>query len=224
MIRIAVVDDDAMVRTALKLILGGEPDLSILWEAGDGAQALEQLESMPVDILLMDIRMPVMDGLTLLEQLRDRTDAPKTIILTTFNTDDYVRRGLTLGAAGFVLKDSGPQELIDAIHRVHGGEPSLSSAVTQTLIDIARSGAPAGPPQPSAMDTLTAREREIAVCMMQGFTNTQIASRLSLSPASVKAHVSRIFGKLGVDNRVSAAMLLRGASGMWGPQTGAGPR
>ena len=133
------------------------------------------------------------------------------IVLTTFNTDDYVVRALRLGAEGFLLKDADPTRLVDAIRRVHAGEPTLSPQVTSTLIAVATDHGPADPTAGAALAQLTERERDVAVLMAQGLTNAQIGTRLNVSMASVKAHLSHIFTKLGVDNRVSAAMLVRDA-------------
>lgn len=209
MITIGIADDDAMVRTGLKLILGGETDLNLAWQAADGAAALERLAERWVDMLLLDIRMPGTDGLATLEALSRLPRRPKVIVLTTFNTDDYVVRALKLGAEGFLLKDADPTRLIDAIRRVNAGEPSLSPAVTTTLISVATDAPTASHAARSAFGSLSDRERDVALLMADGLTNAQIASRLGLSAASVKAHLSHIFTKLGVDNRVSAAMAVR---------------
>lgn len=211
MIRVGIVDDDAMVRTGLALILGGENDIKVAWQASDGREALAHLDTNGADLLLLDIRMPGMDGLATLEALASRPERPHVIVLTTFNTDDYVVRALRQGADGFLLKDADPARLVDAIRRVNAGERTLSSEVTDTLIQIA-TDRPAGDVAASqALSRLTEREREVAVLMAEGLTNAQIGSRLNLSLASVKAHLSHVFTKLGVDNRVSAAMVVRDA-------------
>lgn len=214
MIALGLVDDDAMVRTGLRFILGGEPDMSVAWQAADGAEALALLDATPVDVLLLDIRMPGMDGLATIEALRSRPQRPRILVLTTFNTDDYVVRALGMGAEGFLLKDADPARLTDAIRRVHAGEPSLSPEVTSTLIAAATSVSVSAVPDAAARDalaTLTPREREVAALMASGLTNAQIATRLGVSHASVKAHLAHLFTKLGVDNRVSAAMIVRDA-------------
>ncbi len=211
MISLGIVDDDPMVRTGLKLILGGDADLSVAWEAGDGAVALERLAETPVDLLLLDIRMPVLDGLATLAALQELPQRPRVIVLTTFNTDDYVVRALKAGANGFLLKDADPARLIEAIRRVAAGEPSLSPEVTATLIAAATAAPQADSAAQQALAGLTEREREVAELMAEGLTNAQIGNRLHLSLASVKAHLTSVFNKLGVDNRVSAAMLVRDA-------------
>ena len=212
MIRLGIVDDDAMVRTGLSFILGGEADIEVAWQAADGAEALARLDTDHADVLLLDIRMPGMDGLATLEALGSRPRRPAVIVLTTFNTDDYVVRALRLGAEGFLLKDADPARLVEAIRRVHAGEPMLSPEVTSTLIAALTDAAPAASQAATdALALLTDREREVAVLMAQGLTNAQIGTRLHVSMASVKAHLSHIFTKLGVDNRVSAALVVRDA-------------
>lgn len=211
MITVALVDDDPMVRTGLSYILAGETDLSIAWQAGDGADALTRLAADPVDVMLLDIRMPGLGGLATLEALTGWGQRPKVIVLTTFNTDDYVVRALKLGANGFLLKDADPARLVEAIHRVTAGERSLSPDVTNTLIAVATSTTGVDAQAKAALNSLTQRERDVAELMAQGLTNGQIATRLNLSLASVKAHLSSIFTKLQVDNRVSAAMTVRDA-------------
>ncbi|WP_420175806.1 response regulator [Luteococcus sp. OSA5] len=211
MITLALVDDDPMVRTGLSYILKLEQDLQVCWQAGDGAEALRLVTESPVDVMLLDIRMPGMDGLATLEALGTAPMRPRVIVLTTFNTDDYVVRALRLGADGFLLKDAEPARMVEAIRRVHAGETMLSPSVTRTLIDVATERPSALPAAQQAVARLTNREREVMVLVAQGLTNAQIASRLHLSLASVKAHLTGAFTKLGVDNRVSAAMAVRDA-------------
>lgn len=211
MISVLLVDDDAMVRTGLRMILGGDPDLSVIGEAEDGRAGLEAIEDLKPDVVLLDIRMPVLDGLAVLERLADRQRRPRVLVLTTFNTDDYVLRALAQRADGFLLKDTDPVALIEAVKAVHSGDPVLSPDVTSTVI-AAATAAPRVSPEASAVAaSLTQREREIAVLLAAGLTNTQIGGRLHLSLATVKAHLTRLFVKLGTDNRVSAAMAIRDA-------------
>lgn len=212
MITVALVDDDPMVRTGLNFILKGEDDVDVAWQAGDGAEALTKLRDRPVDVLLLDVRMPGLDGLATLEELRGWQTRPRVIVLTTFNTDDYVVRALKLGADAFLLKDADPARLVEAIQRVTAGENVLAPDVTRTLITVATDAPAAGDPSARALvAALTEREREVAVLMTQGLTNNQIGTRLHLSLASVKSHLTSLFVKLGVDNRVSAAMIIRDA-------------
>lgn len=212
MITVALVDDDPMVRTGLNFILKGEDGIDVAWQAGDGAEALTKLRDRPVDVVLLDVRMPGLDGLATLEELRGWQTRPRVIVLTTFNTDDYVVRALKLGADAFLLKDADPARLVEAIQRVAAGENVLAPDVTRTLITVATDAPAAGDPSARALvATLTEREREVAVLMTQGLTNNQIGTRLHLSLASVKSHLTSMFVKLGVDNRVSAAMIIRDA-------------
>ena len=212
MITVALVDDDPMVRTGLNFILKGEDGIDVAWQAGDGAEALTTLRDQPVDVVLLDVRMPGLDGLATLEELRGWQTRPRVIVLTTFNTDDYVVRALKLGADAFLLKDADPARLVEAIQRVAAGENVLAPDVTRTLITVATDAPAAGDPSARALvAALTEREREVAVLMTQGLTNNQIGTRLHLSLASVKSHLTSLFVKLGVDNRVSAAMIIRDA-------------
>ena len=212
MITVALVDDDPMVRTGLNFILKGEDGIDVAWQAGDGAEALTNLCDRPVDVVLLDVRMPGLDGLATLEELRGWQTRPRVIVLTTFNTDDYVVRALKLGADAFLLKDADPARLVEAIQRVAAGENVLAPDVTRTLITVATDAPAAGDPSARALvAALTEREREVAVLMTQGLTNNQIGTRLHLSLASVKSHLTSMFTKLGVDNRVSAAMIIRDA-------------
>ena len=212
MITVALVDDDPMVRTGLNFILKGEDGIDVAWQAGDGAEALTKLRDRPVDVVLLDVRMPGLDGLATLEELRGWQTRPRVIVLTTFNTDDYVVRALKLGADAFLLKDADPARLVEAIQRVAAGENVLAPDVTRTLITVATDAPTVGDPSARALvAALTEREREVAVLMTQGLTNNQIGTRLHLSLASVKSHLTSMFVKLGVDNRVSAAMIIRDA-------------
>ncbi|AFN45875.1 response regulator transcription factor [Arachnia propionica] len=212
MITVALVDDDPMVRTGLNFILKGEDGIDVAWQAGDGAEALTKLRDRPVDVVLLDVRMPGLDGLATLEELRGWQTRPRVIVLTTFNTDNYVVRALKLGADAFLLKDADPARLVEAIQRVAAGENVLAPDVTRTLITVATDAPAAGDPSARALvAALTEREREVAVLMTQGLTNNQIGTRLHLSLASVKSHLTSLFVKLGVDNRVSAAMIIRDA-------------
>ncbi|WP_440104604.1 response regulator [Streptosporangium sp. H16] len=212
MIRLVIVDDDAMVRTGLRLILGGEPDLDLVGEAGDGRQAMGVIADLRPDVVLMDIRMPGQDGLTTTELLLARPDPPRILVLTTFDADDLVLRALRLGAGGFLLKDTPPPKMIEAIRAVARGEPVLSPSVTHQVIAAATGGyEPRSPQARRELDRLTEREREVAIEVARGSSNAEIAVRLHMSVATVKANVTRIFAKLGTDNRVHVAMRVRDA-------------
>jgi DNA-binding NarL/FixJ family response regulator len=216
-IRVVLVDDDPLVRAGLGLMLGGAPQLEIVGEAGDGAEGLEVIDTVRPDVVLMDIRMPRMDGLAATQRLSERADPPKVIVLTTFDADEYVVRALTHGAAGFLLKDTSPPAVIEAIEKVAAGEPMLSPSVTAQLIrrvvdapapgsDTARSSAAA-----ARLAGLSEREHEVAVAVGQGKSNATIAGELYMSLATVKAHVSHILVKLELSNRVQIAMCVHDA-------------
>jgi DNA-binding NarL/FixJ family response regulator len=209
--RLVIVDDDPMVRTGLRLILGGEPDLDIVGEAGDGREAMHVIDDLRPDLVLMDIRMPVQDGLVTTERLLARPAPPRILVLTTFDADDMVLRALRLGAAGFLLKDTPPPKMIEAVRAVADGEPALSPSVTRRLIAAAtRHDLPSARAR-RELDRLTEREREVAVEVARGRSNAEIAQNLYMSVATVKANITRIFAKLGTDNRVHVAMKVRDA-------------
>ncbi|POX49778.1 DNA-binding response regulator [Streptomyces sp. Ru71] len=208
-IRLLLVDDDPLVRAGLSLMLGGADDIDIVGEAGDGGEVAELVDRTRPDVVLMDIRMPSMDGLTATERLRGRQDAPQIVLLTTFHADDQVLRALRAGAAGFVLKDTPPAEILDAVRRVAAGDPVLSPAVTRQLMrHAAGTGADTRRARARArIAELAEREREVAVAVGRGLSNAEIAAELYMSVATVKAHVSRILARLGLNNRVQIALL-----------------
>ncbi|MGW7341113.1 response regulator transcription factor [Streptomyces sp. NPDC054808] len=211
-IRLLLVDDDPLVRAGLALMLGGAEDVEIVGEAADGHEVGALVDRTRPDVVLMDIRMPVVDGLTATERLRARADAPHVVVLTTFHADEQVLRALRAGAAGFVLKDTPPAEILDAVRRVAAGDPVLSPAVTRRLMEQAAGTAPDTRRARHArararLDALNDREREVAVAVGRGMANADIATHLFMSVATVKAHVSRILAKLGLDNRVQIALL-----------------
>ncbi|MBB5777635.1 response regulator transcription factor [Nonomuraea jabiensis] len=212
MIRVVMVDDDPMVRTGLRLILGGEPDLDLVGEAGDGKQAMDVIRDLRPDVVLMDIRMPEQDGLVTTELLLSRPAPPRILVLTTFDADDLVLRALRLGAHGFLLKDAPPPKMIEAVRAVARGEPVLSPSVARQVIAAATGGRePRRPGALAELAVLTEREREVAIEVARGGSNAEIAASLSVSVATVKANITRIFAKLGTDNRVHVAMKVRDA-------------
>jgi len=211
MIRVALVDDDALVRAGLRLILGGADDLEIVTEAGDGAAALSALRKTPVDVVLMDIRMPRMDGLAATAELQRMAAPPYVIVLTTFDADDYVLRALRHGASGFLLKDTPPELLVDAVRRVASGDPMLSPSVTEQLIRRVREAGDGDGDAKERLEVLSDRELEVAVAVGHGRSNAEIAAELHMSLATVKAHVSRILTKLGAANRVQVAIAVHDA-------------
>ena len=214
-VRVVLVDDDPLVRAGLNLMLGGAPRLEVVGEAGDGAEALEVIDRVRPDVVLMDIRMPRVDGLTATQRLAERPDPPKVIVLTTFDADEYVMRALAGGATGFLLKDTSPATIVDAIHRVAAGEPMLSPSVTAQLIRqvVGSPSGDAGKAEAAAarLAGLTERERDVAVAVGRGRSNAEIAAELYMSVATVKAHVSRILVKLDLANRVQVAMCVHDA-------------
>jgi DNA-binding NarL/FixJ family response regulator len=207
-----IVDDDPMVLTGLRLILGGEPDLDLVGEAGDGLQAMHVIRDRRPDVVLMDLRMPNQDGLTTTEQLMAQPNPPRVLVLTTFDADDMVLRALRLGAAGFLLKDTPPPNMIAAIRAVARGEPVLSPSVADQVIAAATGRHdPQRPEAQRELARLTDREREVAIEVARGSSNAEIAQRLYMSVATVKANITRIFAKLGTNNRVHVAMKVRDA-------------
>ncbi|MFD6490726.1 response regulator [Streptomyces sp. NPDC060188] len=208
-IRLVLVDDDPLVRAGLALMLGGAEDVEIVGEAADGAEVEALVDRTSPDVVLMDIRMPNVDGLTATERLRAREKAPQVVVLTTFHADEQVLRALRAGAAGFVLKDTPPAEILDAVRRVAAGDPVLSPTVTRQLMEHA-AGSSADARKSGARSRIAAlneREREVAVAVGRGGSNADIATELFMSVATVKTHVSRILAKLGLNNRVQVALL-----------------
>jgi len=215
-IRIAIVDDDPMVRTGLGLILGGDPGITIVAEAVDGEDALRVVGEHRPDVILMDIRMPRRDGLSATEAILATPDPPRILVLTTFDADDLVLKALRAGAAGFLLKDTPPARLVEAVRAVAAGQPMLSPSVTAQLIAaVAQPELGAAQSARTAAEgklaTLTDREVEVAQAIGRGLSNQEIAGELYMSVATVKAHVGRLFTKLDVDNRVQIAILVHDA-------------
>jgi DNA-binding NarL/FixJ family response regulator len=211
--RLLVVDDDPLVRSALVLMLGGTPDVDVVGEAVDGLDALRKVDELRPTVVLMDIRMPRMDGLEATRALHARPDPPHVIVLTTFDADEHVVGALGAGADGFLLKDTPPPQILEAIRAVADGDPMLSPSVTRTLIERLRTDA--GDDRADAARTrlavLTDREQDVALAVGRGLTNAEIARELHLSVPTVKAHVSRLFDKLRVTNRVQIAICVHDA-------------
>lgn len=212
-IRLVLVDDDPMVRSALRMFVGGDSGITVVGEGADGEEALAVVDAARPDVVLMDIRMPVRDGLSATEALRSRPDPPRIIVLTTFDADEYVLRALRLGADGFLLKDTAPAQLLEAIRMVSAGLPMLSPTVMATLVTAVAATPAADDPAPrtSALDGLTERELEVAQAVARGLSNAEIAATLFMSVPTVKTHVGRLFEKLGVENRVQVAITVHDA-------------
>jgi DNA-binding NarL/FixJ family response regulator len=214
-IEVLIADDDPVVRFGLNMMLRGAADLRVVAEASDGAEAIELASRHAPDVVLMDIRMPGTDGITATETLLARNDAPQIVVLTTFDSDAHVLRALRAGAAGFLLKDTPPEELVVAIRQAAQGRPVLSPEVTRRLIDRVAGAKPGRDARAEAarrrLETLAPRERTVAVDVGAGRSNAEIAARHHLGLATVKTHVSAILTKLDLDNRVQIALLVHDA-------------
>lgn len=209
-IRVLLADDDALVRAGLALILGGSATIEVVGEAANGQEAVDAVRTGDVDVVLMDIRMPVMDGIAATSAVLALPSPAKVIVLTTFDADEYVVRALAAGANGFLLKDTPPGDIVDAISRVVAGEPMLSPTITEQLIRQVTDAAPglrAGQAL-ARVAALTDREKEVSVAIGRGASNAEIAASLHMSVATVKAHISHIFTKLDATNRVQVAIAM----------------
>jgi DNA-binding NarL/FixJ family response regulator len=212
LIRVVLVDDEQLVRSGLRMILESAGDIEVVGEAASGGGAVELVRRHRPDVALMDIRMPEMDGLAATRALTALPDPPRVIMLTTFELDEYVHTALEHGAVGFLLKDTPPRDLIQAVRTVAEGNAMLAPTVTRRLIaEFASRNSAKAVAARRRLDTLTGREREVVVAVAQGLSNAQIGRRLFMSEATVKAHVSRVLAKLGMGNRVQAAMLVHDA-------------
>jgi DNA-binding NarL/FixJ family response regulator len=212
-IRVLVVDDDALVRAGLSMVLAGADDILIVGEARDGNEVAQAVAEHEPRIVLMDIRMPRMDGLAATELLRAQAEAPEVIVLTTFDADEYVLRALRAGASGFLLKDMPPADIVRAVRAVAAGEPMLSPTITRRLIGHVTDSEAADRKRDARerLDRLTEREREVAVAIGLGKTNAEISRELYMSIPTVKAHVSHVLEKLEFNNRVQIALLAHDA-------------
>jgi DNA-binding NarL/FixJ family response regulator len=207
MIRIALVDDQELVRTGFRMVLDAQPDMTVVGEAADGLAAVEFARSHSADVMIMDARMPRMDGVAATRRIREAGDRPRVLMLTTFDLDEYAFAALKAGASGFLLKDVPPEELLFAIRAVHSGDAVVAPSTTRRLIDRF---APMLPADESAaaseLAELTDREREVLILVAQGLSNGELAQRLFVSEATVKTHVGRILAKLGLRDRVQAVV------------------
>jgi DNA-binding NarL/FixJ family response regulator len=205
-IRILLADDHHLVRTGFRVILETEDDLAVVGEASDGAQAVALAASTRPDVVLMDVEMPGLDGLTATRRITETADGPAVLILTTFDRDDYLFAALQAGASGFLLKNGTPEALIEAVHVLARGDALLAPEITRRVIaTFARPGATPRD-RPAGLDELTPREREVLVALARGATNAEIAAGMHLGEATVKTHVSRVLTKLAVRDRTQAVV------------------
>ena len=213
-IRVLLVDDDALVRAGLRMILSSSEELEVVGEAADGADAVAAVHAHRPDVVLMDIRMPGMDGIAATSALRGMATPPHVIVLTTFQADEHVLSALRAGADGFLLKDTAPMEIVNAVRLVAAGDAMLSPSVTRTLLSHLGNDETADRRRNASqrLTVLTEREREVATAVASGASNAEIAASLFMSEATVKAHVSRLLTKLAVTNRVHIAILVHDAA------------
>lgn len=204
-IRVIIADDESLMRSGLRLLLGAADDIEILAEAANGSEAIDLARELSPDLVLMDIRMPVIDGLEATQTLMDDAEHPQVLVLTAFGTDEFVLQALRSGAAGYILKDTPPDELIHAVRAAARGTRTLSPSAVDSLLTSTPPPPTAGP---DPLESLTSREREIAEAVAQGMTNAQVARSLFVSTATVKTHLARIFYKLEVGTRVQLALLV----------------
>jgi DNA-binding NarL/FixJ family response regulator len=205
-IRVVVVDDQSLVRAGFRMVLAAQSDMVVVGEAGDGAEALRLLARTPADVVVMDIRMPVLDGVAATRQLCAEPGGPKVLVLTTFDTDADAFAALQAGASGFLLKNVPPEDLLAAIRVVAGGDAVVAPRITRRLLDRF-AGQLAPPADGGGLDQLTEREREVLLLVAQGMSNLEVAERLYVAETTVKTHVGRILTKLGLRDRVQAVVL-----------------
>jgi DNA-binding NarL/FixJ family response regulator len=206
-IRIMLVDDQELVRAGFRMVLDAQADMTVVGEAGDGLAAVETLRTTQADIVVMDVRMPKLDGIEATRRICQNGDRPRVLMLTTFDLDEYAFAALKAGASGFLLKDVPPEELLFGIRSVHSGDAVVAPSTTRRLIDRFAPMLPSGtePAEPD-LSGLTSREREVLTLIAQGLSNTEIGERLYVSEATVKTHVGRVLAKLGLRDRVQAVV------------------
>ncbi|MET7335828.1 response regulator transcription factor [Nonomuraea sp. NPDC005650] len=210
-IRVLLVDDDALVRAGLSMMLDGTAGIAVVAEAADGQEAVTATDAHAPDVVLMDLRMPRVDGITATRRLRARARPPEVIVLTTFDTDENILHALRAGASGFLLKDTPPPQIVEAVTRVAAGDPILSPRITRRLMERTVAQAGAYERARAALAALTPREYEVAVAIGRGRANADIAAELAMGITTVKAHVSNILTKLDLDNRTQIALLAHDA-------------
>jgi DNA-binding NarL/FixJ family response regulator len=210
-VRVLVVDDDPLVRAALTMMLDGAAGIAVVGEATDGDEVAGALDAHPVDVVLMDLRMPRCNGIVATQRVRARPNPPEVLVLTTFDADETVLSALRVGASGFLLKDTPPARIVDAVQRVAAGEPMLSPSLTRRLLDRVTGSTDTAARARAALKVLSPREREVAVAVARGQSNAEIAAALGTTVATVKAHVSHALLKLELDNRTQVALLVHDA-------------
>lgn len=206
-IRVAITDDQELVRMGLRMMLEAQPDIDVVAEAGDGQAAVELAEAGGIDIMLMDVRMPGLDGIAATDRITSRGDGPKILVLTTFDLDEYAFGALRAGASGFLLKDARPPELLGAIRAVHSGDAALAPRVTARMIEQFVSAPERTATDDERLAALTPREREILIAIGAGLTNDELAEKFFLSISTVKTHIGRILQKLEARDRVQLVIL-----------------
>jgi DNA-binding NarL/FixJ family response regulator len=205
-IRIILVDDQELVRAGFRMVLDAQPDMRVVGEAADGLAAIDLARRLHADVMIMDARMPRLDGVEATRRIRRDGDLPRVLMLTTFDLDEYAFAALKSGASGFLLKDVPPEELLFAIRAVHSGDSVVAPSTTRRLIDQFAALLPGGEAGPDQLAELTEREREVLTLVAQGLSNAEIAQRLFVSEATVKTHVGRVLAKLGLRDRVQAVV------------------
>jgi DNA-binding NarL/FixJ family response regulator len=205
-IRVVIADDQAVVRGGLRMILEAQSDIEVVGEAADGREAIALARELEPDIVLMDIQMPALDGIEATRRIVGANRGPRIVMLTTFGTDEHVYEALKAGAAGFFVKTDSPQQLVDGLRSVGSGDALLGAETTKRLIAHFTAGPPPNAPEPSALSELTPREREVLVLVARGLSNGEIARQLFVSEGTVKTHVARVLSKLGLRDRVQAAV------------------
>ncbi|HET9899000.1 MAG TPA: response regulator transcription factor [Streptosporangiaceae bacterium] len=206
-IRILLVDDQELVRAGFRMVLDAQSDMTVIGEAGDGLAAVEALRRTPADVVVMDVRMPRLDGIEATRRICQAGDRPRVLMLTTFDLDEYAFAALKAGASGFLLKDVPPEELLFGIRAVHSGDAVVAPSTTRRLIDRFAPMLPSGSDDAEpGLSGLTSREREVLALIAQGLSNTEIGERLYVSEATVKTHVGRVLAKLGLRDRVQAVV------------------
>ncbi len=207
-IRVGLVDDQQLVRAGLAMVINSQPDLTVAWEAGDGLEAV-RLARTPTDIILMDVRMPGMDGIEATARILEDCEAPKVIMLTTYDVDEYLLSAIKAGASGFLLKNAPPADLLAAVRTVYSGDAVIAPSSTKRLLEHVATGVtPAPPGEPDErLTALTEREREILQLIARGLSNAELSAELYLSETTVKTHVRHILAKLGVRDRVQAVVV-----------------